>query len=284
MLPVAAIAHPARGIVVAPNGMVYFSDLERIWALSPDGHLSLLREHRGIHTHSLALTRAGDLLGEDSEYDSADNKSRESIWRISRNGRFAYLYGPTKQLERGIGLMRDARGCTYHSDQTGLDGRPLVYRKCPDRPVERLVGSAADDRAFTPGLVNDVAGVTLLSDGTFYFRQGGAVRKLSPDGRVAVIADNLDRGNFGIAVDTKRNVYVAEYASRRVLRITPGGARSAVASSVAPWAPTGVAVRNGSLYVLEATDYRRGVESQVRVRETNGGRSRTLATVTIPLP
>src|SRR3569832_1353880 len=119
MLPMAAIAHPARGIVVAPNGMVYFSDLERVWALSPGGHLSLLREHRAIHTHSLALTRAGDLLGEDSEYDSADNKNRESIWRISRCVSFAYLYSSTMQLERGICLMRDARGCTYHSDQTG---------------------------------------------------------------------------------------------------------------------------------------------------------------------
>jgi hypothetical protein len=284
LVSVAAWAHPARGIVVTPAGQTYFSDLERIWSIAPNGKLSLVREHRGVHTHSLALTRGGDLLGEDSEYDSGDGSYRESIWRISPDRRFAYVYGPTKELERGVGLMRDTHGCTYHSDQTGLNGRPLVYRKCPLRAVERLVGSAADDRAVRPVLVNDVAGAALASDGSFYFRQGGTVRRLSPDGRLVLIADGLEPENFGIALDDRRNLYVAEFGPRRVLRVSPNGTRATVATSSAPWGPTGVFFRNGALFVLEATEYQRGVEGRVRVRKIVGNSSRTLATVSIPLP
>src|SRR4051794_35592812 len=93
---VATSAHPARGIVVTPAGQTYFSDLERIWSIAPNGKLSLVREHRGVHTHSLALTRAGDLLGEDSGYDPGDGSYRESIWRISRDRHFSYVHGPAK--------------------------------------------------------------------------------------------------------------------------------------------------------------------------------------------
>ena len=263
---------------------MYFSDLERIWSVAPDGRLALVREHRRIHTHALALTRGGDLLGEDSEYDPADGRYRESIWRISREGRFSYVYGPTKSLGRGVGLMRDARGCTYHSDQTGPGGRPLVHRKCPGRAAERLVGSAVDDRLFRPVLVNDVAGVALAPDGSFYFRQGTVLRKRSPDGRVTVLAGGLSPENFGIALDPRGNVYVAEFARRRVLRITPAGRRDAVFSSAPPWHPTGVAFRDGSLLVLEATGPRPAGGARMRVRKAANGTVQTIATVRIPAP
>jgi hypothetical protein len=283
VVPATAAAHPARGIVVAPTGRVYFSDLERIWSIAPNGRLSLVREHRGVHTHALAMTRNGDVIGEDSEYDPSDQSYRESIWRVSPGGRFSYLYGPTKVLARGVGLMRDARGCTYHSDQTGPNGRPLVHRNCPGRAPERLVGSESDDRAFRPVLVNDVAGVALSSDGSFYFRQGRAVRKLAPSGRLSIVADGLAAENFGIALDPGGSLYVAEFAHRRVLRISPDGQRLVVAPSEAPWGPTGVAFRNGALYILEATSYRRGAETRMRVRRVAGGKSQTLAAVSIPL-
>ena len=276
-------AHPSRGIVVAPDGRVYFSDLERIWSIGTDGRLRLVREHRGIHTHELAMTRGGDLIGEDSTYNPADQSYRESIWRISPSGRYSLVFGPVEALPRGVSVMRDARGCTWHANQTRLNGRPLVHRRCPGRPAERLVGSPADDRAYRPVLVSNVAGTAIGPDGSFYFRQGSAVRKVSPRGQVSLVVGGLAAENFGIALDPLGNVYVAEFSARRVLRIAPDGRRQVVASSAAPWGPTGVAYRDGAVFVLEATEYSRGVETRMRVRKIAGGQSRTLATVSIPL-
>ena len=135
-----------------------------------------------------------------------------------------------------------------------------------------------------PVLVNDVAGVALASDGSFYFRQGEALRKLSHRGRTTLLADRLDPGNYGIALDGLGNVFVAEFRPRRVVRISPNGTRVIAATSRAPWGPTGVFVSNGALFVLEATEYERGVESKMRVRKIVGNSSRTLASVTILLP
>lgn len=282
LLPASGLAHPSRGIVVAPDGRIYFSDLERIWAIARSGRLTLVHQHRGVHTHALAMSRNGDLFGENSEYDPAGRRYTETIWRITRDGRYSVVYGPITPLPRGAGLLRDAGGCTYHSDQ-GAQRRPLVHRKCPGRPVERLVGSAADDRAFRPALINDIAGTALAADGTFYFRQGSAVRKISPGGRVSVVADGLAAGNYGIALDPRGHVHVAEPSARRIVTVSPDGRKRISASAVAPWSPTGVAVHGGKLLVLEWTDFKRGTPVRGRVREIAGSRSRTLAAVSIPL-
>lgn len=279
-------AHPARGIAVGSDGRVYFSDLERVWEIGREGRLRLLREHRGVHTHALAIDRGGNLVGEDSAYDAASGTYRETLWQMTPDGRYRVLFGPGP-ARRGTGLLGDARSCRYHADQTGRGagadaGRPLLFRKCPNRAAERLVGSAADDRAFRPVLVNDVAGVAWGPRGSFWFRQGGAVRAVAPNGEVRVAARALTAENFGIAVDRGGTLYVAEAAKRRILAVQPGGERRVAAASTAPWSPTGVATTAGALYVLEATDYRRGTPLRMRVRRVASGNARVLAMVTIP--
>ncbi|HUQ13721.1 MAG TPA: hypothetical protein VM055_05535, partial [Novosphingobium sp.] len=148
---------------------------------------------------------------------------------------------------------------------------------------ERLVGSAADDRAFRPVLVNDVAGVAWGPGGSLWFRQGTAVRVVAPQRPVRVAASGLAAENFGIAVGRTGKLYVAEAANRRILAVSPTGQRTIVARSEAPWGPTGVALGNGALYLLESTDYRRGTPLRMRVRRLVPGRGATvLARVTVP--
>lgn len=281
-------AHPARGIAVRADGRVYFSDLERIWEIGRDGRLRLLRKHRGVHTHSLTIDQAGNLVGEESAYDPSHNTYTEAVWAISPRGRYHLLVGRLQPTTRGLGIMADGRGCRYHADQTGRGagpeaGLPLLYRKCPRRAAERLLGSAAEDRGFRPALINDVSGVAWGPDGSFWFRQGSAVRVLPRHGRVRVVAKGLAAENFGIAVDGAGKLYIAEAAKRRILAVYPGGRCSIAARSEAPWGPTGVALAYGALYVLEATDYRRGVPLRMRVRRVVPGRSaQVLARVTVP--
>ena len=281
LMGTAAGAHPARGIVVTPDGRVYFSDLERLWRIERDGRLTKLREHRDRHTHELALDPAGNVIGEDSSY--VGGRYRETVWQLAPDGRFRILYGPTVQVERGAGVVRDSRGCTFHSDRTPITRRPLVHRRCPNGRGQRLVGSAADDAAFRQELIGNVAGAFVDPAGGFVFRQGTTVRRIAPSGRIQILATGIANENFGIAGAPDSAVLVAEAAARRVIRITPGGRKSVAARSTKPWFPTGVAATREALFVLEATDYKRGTPVRVRVRRIErDGTARTLATVTMP--
>ena len=82
-LPVLAQAHPAWGIVVAPEGTVYFSDTERnrIWMLTTNGRLRTIAVKQ--HTHGLYFGADGYLYGEAVEYEaktqpSVPNRTRDA--------------------------------------------------------------------------------------------------------------------------------------------------------------------------------------------------------------
>jgi hypothetical protein len=103
------------------------------------------------------------------------------------------------------------------------------------------------------------------TDGTLYFTDHSNIRKVTMDGKMTTLAGNLAVENqaessmpeskltrlFGIAVDAQGDAFVADYGNRRVLKVTSGGAVSTVARAEKPWAPTGVALKDGNLYILE---------------------------------
>jgi hypothetical protein len=55
----------------------------------------------------------------------------------------------------------------------------------------------------------------------------------------------------GLAVDADGVMYVAATGSRRVLKITPNGEVRTILETETPWQPTGVALFNGAVYILE---------------------------------
>ena len=282
LLPAAALAHPSRGIVAGSDGAIYFSDLVRIWRL--DGtRLRLIRRNPGTHTHALALDPAGGIVWEESAYDPAGRRYSETIWQFA-GGRASRRFGPVSPPPRGLGISIDRDGCSFHADQLRRGGPALVHRRCPGRAPVRLVGSAADDRAFRPTLVNDVAGVALAPDGRFVFRHGGSVRSVDRRGRVRLLAANVADENFGIALDAAGGVLVVENRNRRVLRFA-GGRSQVAATTPAGWGPTGVAAVRGAILLLEASEQRPGQPTRMRVRRLDGdGRSRVLAQVVVPQP
>ena len=282
VLSAPAIAHPSRGIAVDREGTIYFSDLIRIWRL--DGtRLRLVHRNPGTHTHALAIDASGRLVWEESSYDPASQVFRETIWEL-RGNRAARRFGPMSPPPRGIGIIADRDRCTFHADQVGRGGPGIVHRWCPGRPPVRLYGTAADDRRFRSVSAQDIGGTALAAEGRFLFRQGGVVRAVDRRGRLQVLARTIADENFGIAVDSAGALLVAENRNRRVLRIVGGRARVA-ATSPPGWAPTGVAAGRGGLFLLEASDYRRGQAPRMRVRQIGpGGRARVLAQVTVPQP
>jgi len=274
-----AVAHQPRGIVVGRDGTVFFSTLVKIRAVSPKGKLRTVRENAQGHTHALALAADGAIWGDQSAYDSADGSYHEAIWRMLPDGSLTFRYGPRKGTERGIGLLRDRHGCAWHADQAAPGGAMLVHRKCLGRPVERMFGSARDDSAYKPVLVADLGGTALASDGSFIFRDRGTIRRIAPDGKATVLARGLAAENFGIALEPDGAVLVAEHSKRRVVAVSPGRRTQVVATSPAPWGPTGLTWDKGALYLLEASDHRPGTPDQMRVRRIGAdGTDKVLAT------
>lgn len=276
----AATAHPPRGIAQGADGTVFVAALTRVLALAPDGTARTIRRAEGAHIHVLVLAADGALWGEESAYDPSDGSYPEAIWRRAGDGRVSYRHGPTRQLERGVGLLRDRAGCSWHFGQAGPGGRALVHRKCGGARARLVFGRGEDDLGFRPALVADLAGSALDSRGRFIFRDRGVLRRVSPDGRAQVLATGLAPGNFGLALGAGETVYVAEWENRRAVAVRRG--RIAPVTRSAPgWAPTGVAWRNGVLHVLEASIPRPGQPQRLRVRRHGPAGGRVLASLTV---
>ena len=262
----AAAAHPSRGIAAAPDGRVYFSDLVRIWTIAPDGRVTLVRHAGGRHMHEIFLDPGGTLYGEESDYSPATRAYRAAIWRLRPGGGSAYAYGPTARPAPGMGVFRDARGCTFQADETRA--RALVlYRLCPGQRPEHIAGARSPPR----DLLSNIGGAAFGADGSFYFRRGSSVHRLTPRGALTTAASGFSPENFGIAVDSAGALLVAEPARRRVVKLGGNGRRTIAATSSPPWSPTGVAVSRGSLYLLEASDHAPGRQTRVRVRKLSPG-------------
>lgn len=274
-----AVAHPPRGIAVAEDGRVYFSDLERIWSIAPNGRMMVIRRSVGAHTHELFLDAGGHLFGEDSFYDPATRRYRAALWMIAPDGSYSTTYGPTGNPAFGAGVLRDRFGCSYLVGETRARAL-LLHRLCPGGRPQLLSDRAAARGAEPPVLLSNVGGAAFGPDGSFFFRHRGIVQRLRAGDRLVTAAAGFAPENFGIAVDESGALYVVEHANRRIVRVGANGRRSVPITAQAPWAPSGVAVRGGALYVLEVMDYAAGQPNRFRVRRLGrDGRARLLGAV-----
>jgi hypothetical protein len=297
LLPMAATAHPATGIVVDARGRVHFSDLETVWRLDAGGRLTVFRPAvRGRHVHELSIDREGNVYGGDVTYEPSTGKWVEAVWRRTHDGREAtYLFAPTTEPPRGVSIWRDAEGNTFYVEQDRHTNRETrILKRTPRGEVTTLAGGAyghADGRG-TQARFRSIGGLAFGPDGSLYLTDAGDVRRVGPDGEVRTVARGLEGlfpedewvgygGLMGLAVDAGGNVYVADYGRRRVWKVETDGKVSRVARAEAPWAPTGVAVKgDGRVLILESCFTPPNVPNGPRVRELAAdGTLKVLATV-----
>ncbi len=196
-----------------------------------------------------------------------------------------YLDGPaaTARFLGPIGLAQDPAGNVYVAEA----GNYRIRRIDPAGTVTTLAGSgvrgfldgpAGNARFSEPqGLALDAAGNLYIAD-----RAANRIRLLSPAGVVSTYAGSgvvsfLDgpaatarfNAPTGVAVDSRGDVYVSDRDNQRLRRIEAAtGLVSTVAGTGAAGSqdgaalgaqfnrPYGIAVRNGSLYVADASNNR----------------------------
>jgi sugar lactone lactonase YvrE len=250
-----ALAHPGSGIVVDPQGRIYFSeagDIDAhmpgaIWQIDAQGKLTRLQEggahyltldaQRGFaptnlsrwfseritpwlqraDTPDAALIQADGqpiaMRGDGSLYFAKGNLQ---VTRLSPDGKLTAMARPQEQTERLGGI----KGLAFGPDDS-------LYVACPDAVL----------KVTTNGTVSTVVHPITVPD---------CDRELPPN-----TPDSLSPCLRGLAVDAHGAVYAAATGCRAVVKITSDGRVSVVLRAEAPWSPTGIAVRDEEIYVLE---------------------------------
>ncbi len=246
MLGASAFGHPGSGIHVDRLGQIYFIDTgSGLWKIDTRGavsHLSPLRNHW------LAMDPNNRFVQSRVPTDTGRD------WVITSVGS-----DPTMLISTDFPLVIGADGNLYYPSaretnvrilrSTG-EGRPSTFVTLP-----RSVAGAA------LGWIN---GLTTGPNGSFYYSEDNAVRRIDARGTVTTIATVTplaDRPAIpgsekrpylrGLKVDPNGVVYVADAADGRVLKITPDGKVATLLQLESPWAPTDVAIFGDIVYVLE---------------------------------
>jgi hypothetical protein len=267
LLPDSVPAHPAWGIVVDRNDQIYFSDIETVWRIDAQGKLTVFRAGvSGTHVHEINLDQNGNLRGVDNSYEPATQRFSTALWTMARDGKFSYVVAPTFDPPKALTNWKDSVGNSYYIGQSENNSRKIfVLKRTPDGEVSTLAGNRKAGDEYRQVALYNLAGTAFGSDGALYFADHGNVHKVTMDGTLTKLAGPLAIENraespmpdssvtnlFGIALDEQRNIFVADYGNSRVLKITSDGVISTIASAEKPWAPTGVALKDGNVFILE---------------------------------
>lgn len=241
-------AHPGSGIVVDGSGQIYFLDTgSGLWKIDTRGgvsHLSPLRNHW------LAIDASN---GFSQERLPADSGRDWVITPVASN--------PTLLISTDFPLVMGQDGNLYYPSARETNVR--IMRKSPTGSPSAWLTLPRSVAGAALGWIN---GLATGPNGSIYYTENNAVRKISRDGRVttmATVTGLTDRPLIpgsesrpylrGLKTDANGVVYVADAADGRVLKITPGGKVTTILQLESPWAPTDVAVFGDVVYVLEFT-------------------------------
>jgi DNA-binding beta-propeller fold protein YncE len=245
-------AHPSSGIVVDPQGNVYFSDLSRgLLKIDARGKLTSVHKEGG---HWLAL----DPTGSFSEVDFEKSKH----WPRWFKRRTPAGVRPALLTDGGSPLVVGRDGNLYYvcDDERMIPAGLQIARLTPE----------GKESLLNPGLrqtseeLGGIKGLALGPDGSLYATYPKAVLKINLDGKFTTWADPVVVSDCeadvppkdvpylrGLAVDKRGTVYVAATGCGCVIKITPDGKVVTVLKADKPWAPCGVALHDEDVYVLE---------------------------------
>jgi len=272
-----ASAHPGSGIVVDIFGNVYFTDTGKgVWKIDTQGKVTYIPASR---FHWMAIDPAGYFA------ESQKNFGQYFERVTDQNSKPALI------LCSDFPLVVNKDGNIYYADTRHNSAK--IVRRTPEGNESVF----ASDKIF-----EFVSGIAAAPDSSIYITESSnananTIRKITLGGKMSIIATFVGKDGSdspletvpsycrGLAVDSMGFVYVAATGSRSVLKISPEGVIRTILQEQSPWAPTGVTVVNGEVYVLEWHDVaapllevRTAYIPRVR-KISNDGKITTLATV-----
>lgn len=264
-------AHPGAAIAVSQDGVVYFVDTGGgVFAIERDGRV-VRRDGPAFHWFAF----------------DPGSRFRRTPWP-SIPGCEIRSAGerPTVILSSDFPVTIGSDGHFHYPDGTS-GGRVRIVAVAPS--------GARSVRATLPHIRRGNESITWINglapgaDGSLYYTEDRAIRRVDKRGQVSTVAANVAVTNCsavpgaepvagpylrGLAVAGDGSIYVAASGCGAVLRVDGKGRVTTVLRATRPWSPTAVAVSGRDLYVLEylhtASDNRREWLPRVRKVSSSG--------------
>ena len=276
----AATAHPPYSLVEDRQGNVYFSDLETVWRLAPDGRLERFRPRAGdSHVHELALAPDGAVEGDSNRYDASTQTYWTAVWRRTPNGREIWVMRWTTAPPKGMGLLQDKHGNRYTAQwRSNDDRRTMLFRRTRGGKVELLHGDARAAARFRQSAPSSIGGMAWLADGSLVFADSRVLRRFTPGAPLATLYQGGPGANFrGVAAAADSRVLAADMGRREVVAVSADGRADILYRSPPEWLPTAALQARGRLLVLEANADPYQYQDRVRVVAVRGGAAQEVA-------
>ena len=251
-----AWAHEGWGIVVNASGEIYVGDVpaDVIWKISKDGKVEKVADRK--HSHALVLDSAGNLYGTNPHF----TLPIRTVWRLTPDGQLTDVIPSAEYFPLGLqSFTMDELGNMYSVSAPNPETREiLLLKRTPEGEITSLAGST---KGHADGTGRDakfmgIDGMAWGPNGDLFITDGPYVRRVTRDGVVATVAGPLtepvwEEDLSGIAVAANGDIYVADFAGRRILKITSAGAVSTFLHTGPLWTPTGVTVAPDGVYIME---------------------------------
>jgi hypothetical protein len=248
-----ALAHPGIGLVEDSKGNVFYTDLAKVWKISPDGKKSVALNN--VHTHELFLDENDNLFGEHLWYngEQADTWGHY-VWKFTHGGKFQKVIPDTEGFLSDYSFVRDHFGRMYWADRSGKCQH--VVRKNKDNTTTILGDKCLED----------VRWMTSAGDGMIYLVDKQDLKKVDTQGKVIILAKSIPDKKLSqfmvnephslgaVTLDNDNNIYVADFSGRQVNRIERDGTTAVVYETSIPWSPMALVVaKNGDFLILETS-------------------------------
>lgn len=245
-------AHPGIGIVMDSKGNVFYTDLSHVWKISSDGERTLAV--RDVHTHELYIDSQDNLYGEHEYYNGeVIDTWGDYVWCLNSSGEFKKTIPDVEGFLDDNTLVRDLNDNSYWAEKSG--GSQVLKKQTPSGRIS----------TFSNHRFNDIRWKYFSkTDQYLYIIDLLSVKKVSPEGKVSIVAENLKENGppfenvadrhylFGLWADQGKNLFVAVYGAGKVKKVDFNGDVTTVYESPNGWSPCGgLSGPDGTMWIME---------------------------------
>jgi hypothetical protein len=243
---VTAATEPGTGIAVNGSGAVFFADTQGgPWKIGANGRVAA---HDGPPLPFMAIDPDGRFAGVPLPANSTAQMKHAG-------GRPMLILSSVP-----IAIAGDR---ALYFPETGKDGRLQIVRLLPSGTHDVLATLPATTE---DGPLQRVNGIAAGPEDSVYYTENKAVRKITKEGTISTLASSVMVPDCarppgyeeksgprlrGIVVASDGTAFVAATGCSVVISVSGQGAVTPLLRAVSPWSPTGVALGDTDLYVLE---------------------------------